>query len=178
MEEDDIEENDYVFIQGDPIPVTQEEDNDDFVFISGKPVSGLDDVQSASKFPELTTLTSHGETELIEFKRETTSSKKMAKEVAAIANLAARSDYGEGYLIIGVTDDGKAIGVDDPEKAEEWIAQVCAEHIEQHVNLSPRVMDESVLAVRVSEASVDDLLRIDGRVPIRTGTITEWFDES
>ena len=60
-----------------------------------------------------------GESSTVEFKRKFTSSEKIAKEVAAFANTIG------GYLIFGVDDDGKIIGVESEKSEIDLIETAC-----------------------------------------------------
>jgi ATP-dependent DNA helicase RecG len=74
------------------------------------------------------------ESKTLEFKRDLSSLRPIVKTVIAFANTAG------GTLIIGIEDDGKVIGVDDPFKMEEKIASAIAD------NITPLIMPEIELA--------------------------------
>lgn len=57
-------------------------------------------------------LVARGEGQTIEFKRRVPSPDRLAKEVIAFANSSG------GQLLLGVTDDGRIVGVKDSEEEE------------------------------------------------------------
>lgn len=59
----------------------------------------------------------------LEFKRDLSSAKPILKTIVAFANTAG------GSLILGVEDNKKIIGIDDPLAAEEKLASLIADHI-------------------------------------------------
>ncbi|ROL58967.1 ATP-binding protein [Bacteroidetes/Chlorobi group bacterium MS-B_bin-24] len=61
-----------------------------------------------------------GESSTVEFKRKVTTAEKIAKELCAFANTKG------GYLIIGVDDDRKVVGVDS-EKSEIDIIEIACQ---------------------------------------------------
>lgn len=62
---------------------------------------------------EIKSLIQKGEGTNVEFKQTISSSKKVAKEIAAFANTKG------GYLFIGIDDSGNPVGVNSPEKERE-----------------------------------------------------------
>lgn len=79
-------------------------------------------------------LIKQSESKTLEFKRDLSSLRPIIKTVIAFANTAG------GALIIGVEDDGKVLGVDDPLKMEEKITSAIAD------NIKPLIMPDIELA--------------------------------
>lgn len=74
---------------------------------------------------ELAELIRNGENSGVEFKRDDVHSDDLAREVAALLNLEG------GHILLGVEDDGTVSGVTrTPEEAEEWVMNVCRQHIQ------------------------------------------------
>ena len=63
----------------------------------------------------------------LEFKRDFSSPRPIMKTLVAFANTAG------GKLIIGIEDDKKLVGVDDPLEMEERIASTIADSIAPHL---------------------------------------------
>lgn len=94
---------------------------------------------------ELRELIAGGESSTVEFKRKFTSDEKIAKEIIAFANTSG------GYLIIGVDDDGRVVGVDS-EKHEMELVQIAAHSIIPHLALHIEVVEidwKDVIVVHV-----------------------------
>lgn len=167
-------DDDFVFDNGEPVPTKQEQDDDDFVFINGEPVATKEEWEG-NPVPELSTLVSRGETDLIEFKEKWPGrNKDVAEEVAALANYAARQGYDDGYLVFGINDENTPVGLDNPDKTEQRLSQVCGSYLPASLRLSPRIEDD-VLIVQIGSAG-EELFEIDGKIPTRNGTSIEWVD--
>jgi len=69
-----------------------------------------------------------GESQTIEFKRRFSSPEKIARELCAFANTDG------GYLLIGVDDDGKVIGVASEKQEIELIELACSLYIRPPLN--------------------------------------------
>jgi predicted HTH transcriptional regulator len=65
---------------------------------------------------ELREIIAGGESSTVEFKRKFTSIEKFAREIIAFANTDG------GYLLVGIDDDGRIIGVDSEKELEEMVA--------------------------------------------------------
>lgn len=63
------------------------------------------------------------ESKTLEFKRDLSSLQPIVKTVIAFANTAG------GTIIVGIEDDGKVIGIDDPFKMEEKIASTISDNV-------------------------------------------------
>lgn len=73
---------------------------------------------------ELQEIIRNGESSGSEFKRADTDAKKVAKEIAALANLEG------GHLLLGVEDDGSVSGlVRTPAETEEWVMNLCRDNV-------------------------------------------------
>jgi hypothetical protein len=64
---------------------------------------------------ELREIIAGGESSTVEFKRKFTSAEKFAREIIAFANTVG------GYLIVGVDDDGRVVGVESEKEQVELI---------------------------------------------------------
>ncbi|MCP3956502.1 MAG: ATP-dependent DNA helicase RecG [bacterium] len=77
---------------------------------------------------ELTELVRNGESSGVEFKRDDVHPQSLAKEMAALLNLAG------GCVLLGVEDDGSVTGLSrDLEKVEEWVMEVSRHHLQPPV---------------------------------------------
>lgn len=103
-----------------------------------------------------------GEATKIELKRECPpDASKLAKEVVALANT-----WG-GVLVLGAKDDGSIHGLEDVDKAEDRLIDVCKDHIEPPIeDLQTEKKSrsgEDLLIVRVPEADSEvDSYEYDG----------------
>jgi ATP-dependent DNA helicase RecG len=74
---------------------------------------------------ELYSLIRNGENSGVEYKRDDIHPDSLAKEIAALLNLEG------GHILLGVEDDGAVSGlVREAKKAEEWVMEVCRNHIQ------------------------------------------------
>ena len=71
-----------------------------------------------------------GEDSKIQFKRRFDSVDSLAAEICAMANSEG------GVIIVGVSDDGKAVGIDDLEKTNQWVSNACSQKIEPPVSVT------------------------------------------
>ncbi len=77
---------------------------------------------------ELTELVRNGESSGVELKRDDVHPQSLAKEMAALLNLAG------GCVLLGVEDDGSVTGLSrDLEKVEEWVMEVSRHHLQPPV---------------------------------------------
>lgn len=100
---------------------------------------------------KLLEIISNGESSSVEFKRKSTTPKKLAKEIAAIANTAG------GYLIIGVDDNGKIYGIKS-EKSEADIVETACNFfilppIEPNISII-NLYDKDVLLLTIEESNI------------------------
>jgi ATP-dependent DNA helicase RecG len=72
---------------------------------------------------ELLNLIHGGEDSYLEFKVRLNNLDKVAAEVVALAN------SGGGFIIFGVNDNRRVEGVDDPERVEEQLIELCREYV-------------------------------------------------
>lgn len=87
------------------------------------------------------------ESKMLEFKRDLSSLQPIVKTVIAFANTAG------GTIIIGVEDDGKIVGVDDPFKMEEKIASAISDNIKPLIMPDiefSTVENKTLLVIKVS----------------------------
>jgi len=90
-----------------------------------------------------------GETDTVEFKRKFSGYEKIAKEMIALANTRG------GWLVIGVDDDGRIIGVES-EKSEVDLATTAAEfYAEPPIEHEVHIVDiegADVVAIEIPES--------------------------
>jgi len=68
----------------------------------------------------------NGESSGVELKRDDVRPEQLAREMAALLNLEG------GYIFLGVEDDGSVRGL-TRDNAEEWVMQVCRDHVQPAV---------------------------------------------
>jgi predicted HTH transcriptional regulator len=99
---------------------------------------------------KLKELIAKGESTTLEFKRKTTTPEKFAKEISALANTKG------GWLLVGVDDDGKIVGVHS-EKAEISVIETsCEFFIDPPVAYEIEVIEvkrKEVVAVYIPEST-------------------------
>lgn len=102
----------------------------------------------------------------IEYKRELTSGKELAEEVAALANSKG------GAVIVGVTNDGTAYGVEDPDEEEgqliNWVRDLVDPPIAPDVRVD-QYDGEDVLVAEVASRSASPC-SVDGRFVHKAGS--------
>ncbi len=77
---------------------------------------------------ELQEILHNGESSGVELKRDDVHPQSVAKEMAALLNLEG------GRILLGVEDDGTVSGLTrDPKKVEEWVMEVCRQHLQPPV---------------------------------------------
>ncbi len=107
----------------------------------------------------------HGETETVEFKeRFPPNANDVAKEVAAFANSKG------GILFIGVTDDKKIIGIEQPDKIVQRITGVvrqCDPPLQPRIK-TVHLQNKGVIVVLVSRHNVP--VSVNGKFYVRVGT--------
>lgn len=98
---------------------------------------------------ELRELIAGGESSTVEFKRKFTTGDKIAREMIAFANTAG------GYLLLGVDDDGRIVGVDS-EKHELELLAMAAALIEPPIAYTTEIVEldwRDILVVHVANSS-------------------------
>jgi predicted HTH transcriptional regulator len=103
------------------------------------------------KRKELLTLIEIGENLHCEFKLRFSSYEKIAKEMIAFANTKG------GYLIFGVDDDKKIIGVESEKGEAELVMEAATKYCEPPVNYSTEyinIFDKELVVVLVPESKV------------------------
>jgi ATP-dependent DNA helicase RecG len=119
------------------------------------------------KLDDLPTILSHGESEHVEFKTSLADSKRILETVAAMATL------GGGTIVVGVRDDGTAIGTDLGEGALEQLSQRILAGTDPKVYARLRtepVGSRTVLRIDVSPGDGPHLA--NGRAFTRSGPAT------
>ncbi|MGB9770695.1 MAG: helix-turn-helix domain-containing protein [Candidatus Kapaibacteriota bacterium] len=91
---------------------------------------------------KLKLLISEGESSTVEFKRKVTSPDKIAKELCAFANSKG------GYLIIGIDDDRKVVGVDS-EKSEIDVVEIACQF-----NIYPPITPKSIEVINYNKKEI------------------------
>jgi predicted HTH transcriptional regulator len=105
-----------------------------------------------------------GESLTVEFKRKFTSDEKISKELIAFANTQG------GYLLIGVDDDKKIVGVQSEKSEIDYIDNVCEYCIDPPLDVEIEIVNieyKDVIVVRVAESDTKPhklLLAPDGTV--------------
>ncbi|MCS7000021.1 MAG: putative DNA binding domain-containing protein [Bacteroidota bacterium] len=84
---------------------------------------------------ELRQVISEGENSRVEFKRRFTSPEKIAKELCAFANTHG------GYLLLGVDDDGKIVGVESEKEQVEQILLAAQFYIEPPLTVEIEIVE-------------------------------------
>jgi|SRR6476661_4961841 len=102
------------------------------------------------KLRELLELIQRGEGEELEFKKKTTHPHRISRTLASLANTRG------GYVLVGVDDDGRIVGVRDPEE-ELFVLRDAAEHYIEPPLTSLKFQEieddgRSVLVVTVPES--------------------------
>ena len=98
---------------------------------------------------DLRELISDGESTTVEFKRKFTSPEKIAKEIAAFANTKG------GFLIIGVDDDKRIVGVKSEKEEIAQIVHACTFFIEPIIEPLIEIIEiefKDVVVVHVPES--------------------------
>ncbi|MBX3042306.1 MAG: putative DNA binding domain-containing protein [Candidatus Kapabacteria bacterium] len=94
---------------------------------------------------------SGGESSSVEFKRKSTTPKKLAKEIVAIANTSG------GYLFVGVDDNGKIYGIASEKAESDIVMTACKFHIEPPIEGEIHIInlyDKDILLLVIKESTV------------------------
>jgi len=117
---------------------------------------------------ELLSLIHGGEDSYVELKVRLNNVEKVAAEVVALANA------GGGFIIFGVTDQRRIEGVDDPERVEEELVDLCQHlvipSLYPYINKISFDNGKRVIALEVKGAHRPYFTR-DHRCYIRTGSV-------
>lgn len=99
---------------------------------------------------DLKNLIATGESAFLEFKQKVASPEKLAKEIAAFANTKG------GSLLIGVADNGEAVGVESYMEEEFWISQAAEDCCVPVPDISIELIcfsGKDILLVKVPESA-------------------------
>ncbi|HKV08059.1 MAG TPA: RNA-binding domain-containing protein [Thermoanaerobaculia bacterium] len=118
-----------------------------------------------------------GESERVEWKQSASDPSDIFHAACALAN-----DLGDsrrpGYLVIGVANNGSVVGLqENPDQAQQKLAnRLSSTRLlpTPSYNIEPVKKDEKViLIVRIEPYPVPPVVRVDGSVWVRTGTVTQ-----
>ena len=102
------------------------------------------------KLPELRNLVRQGETETVEFKTKVNHPEKIVKEIVAFANTRG------GKLLLGVSDQGKLLGLSATQEAvytlEAAIAKYCFPEISFYREIIPLTAKRSIIIYTIFES--------------------------
>jgi len=132
-----------------------------------KDPDGLEGVDIELLEKPIDQLLEEGESERVEFKRESpNSADSLAEEVAALANNDG------GLLLLGITDGGDIFGLDNPEQTEERIANIVRNNIDPPatVSISSHAIPEGDIVAVEIDAQVSEPCAVNGRYVGRVGT--------
>lgn len=90
-----------------------------------------------------------GESSTVEFKRKISSYEKIAREISAFANTIG------GYLLIGVDDDGKIVGIDSEKSSFDLIEEICGFYIDPPIEPEIEIVNitnKDVIVVYIKES--------------------------
>ncbi len=126
-------------------------------------------------YPDLFTLIEDGESETVEFKRKFSSSKKIAKEMIALANTKG------GWILFGVDDDKSIVGVESEKSELDLIDTAarffCEPEIEFTTEIVP-VKAKDVVAIHIPESSKKPHKLIDENDKSTTRVYIRYNDKS
>ena len=108
-----------------------------------------------------------GEDSFTEFKEEKVHPDKLAAEIVAFANTEG------GNLIIGVSDDGKILGVANPDKEMQRIDNICNNNCEPTIYVTIEkliINDKKILIVKIPKGPLRPYRTNKGIHYIRTGS--------
>lgn len=114
----------------------------------------------------LINLIDQGENTTIEFKTEEVRSESIAREMVAFSN------YLGGNLLIGVTDDGKIVGITD-NNLEEKIANIARQNVIPAINFKADIVtfqQKKVLIIEIEKGKYKPYQTSDGKFWIRVGS--------
>ncbi len=92
-----------------------------------------------------------GESDTVEFKRKCVSPEKIARELIAFAN------SGGGFLLVGVDDDGKIVGVESEKTEMAVINEACQRYIRPALEPDIHIVNfrrDDVIVVEVAESQL------------------------
>jgi len=112
-------------------------------------------------------LINSGEGEKVEFKQELPGHKaNIVKEILSIANTDG------GKILMGVSDDGEVVGVDDKQSMKERIRDLVKGHTRRRIPInieSRKIEDDQILMIEVPRADELPYASGDGVFYIRNG---------
>jgi predicted HTH transcriptional regulator len=100
--------------------------------------------------PSLQELIRQGEGEQVEFKKKTTHPTRISRTLASLANTRG------GYVLVGVDDDGRIVGVRDATEEIHVLREAATHYVEPPILLTFKEVEEdnrTVLIVMVRESS-------------------------
>ncbi|MGK7394613.1 MAG: RNA-binding domain-containing protein [Candidatus Cyclobacteriaceae bacterium M3_2C_046] len=122
----------------------------------------------------LLNLIGQGENSNIEFKIEEARPENIAREMVAFSNHLG------GVLLIGVTDEGKIVGISGKD-LEEKIANIARENVVPAINYSAHAVnyeDKKVFIVEIEKGQHKPYQTIDGKYWIRVGSTNRMATQS
>jgi predicted HTH transcriptional regulator len=102
------------------------------------------------KRDELKKIIEEGENSVCEFKRKFSSYEKIAKEIMAFANTKG------GYIIFGIDDDKKIVGVESEKSETELINEAAKNYCEPSVEIKVEYIDmygKEIVLVKIPESN-------------------------
>ena len=116
-----------------------------------------------------------GESQVVEYKKEfPETARKVAKEVVALTNRSG------GVLVLGVSDEGEIIGLDEPARTRERITGVINDNVDPIIDIRVEehtVEESDILVVAIPEATQTPYT-VDGVYYIRDDTSTRKLSPS
>ena len=100
--------------------------------------------------PTLQEMIREGEGEQVEFKKKTTHPTRSSRTLASLANTRG------GYVLVGVDDDGRIVGVRDAEEEIHVLRDAATHYVEPPILLTFKEVEEdnrTVLIVTVRESA-------------------------
>lgn len=76
----------------------------------------------------------YGESAQMEFKRQLIAPDKLAREIGALANTAG------GWLVLGVSDQGEILGLEDADLVPEQLQHICLDYLDPPVQAHSQVV--------------------------------------
>lgn len=116
-----------------------------------------------------------GEKSSIEFKSQKPRAEQSAREFASFANKDG------GVLLMGVTDDGEIIGIEESFDYEEWFSHIARNNIIPSLNITCEtlsVSSKSIMAVSIPKGKDKPYQTADGKYYIRVGSTNRIVTQS
>jgi predicted HTH transcriptional regulator len=92
-----------------------------------------------------------GESSTVEFKRKISSPEKIAREISAFANTIG------GFLLLGVDDDGKVVGVESEKGDYDMIQHICEFYVDPPVTPEIEIANinhKDIIVVYIDESNI------------------------